>query len=104
MKEGHITFNPKLLQDKEFLDTPSSLKLIDVNHNEQLIQLDANTLGFTYCQVPIIYKVSSEEGIEIIYTKGTKIQLENLSLDLETTKSIFERRGEINKIIVSIKK
>ena len=104
VKEGQLTFNPRLLQGKEFLNTPKTMTFTNVDKKEQHIKLEAHSLGFTYCQVPIIYKLSDKNGLEIISKNDNYRTLNNFTLDVEASKSIMERTGEIQQIIVSIKK
>ncbi len=104
VNEGKIVFNPSLLQKKEFLQESKTFSFTNVNKEEQSIKLEANSLCFTYCQVPIIYKLSDKNGMQVIAKNGKPEESNNLSLSLEVSKSIFERTGEIARIIVSIKK
>ncbi|GAA4942156.1 hypothetical protein GCM10023314_14050 [Algibacter agarivorans] len=104
VEDGNIVFKPSLLQIKEFLRTPSTFNFTNVSKEQQDISLDANSLCFTYCQVPIIYKLSDKEALQVVFNNSRHMDLDNTSLDLETSKSIFERKGEVNHIIVSIKK
>lgn len=101
---GKLVFKPGLLQSKEFLNEASTFKLTNVEGKAQEIHLEAGKLGFTYCQVPIIYKKASETSVEIISNNGNKMHIDSLSLDIETSSSIFERKGEVNQIIVSVNK
>ncbi|MEC3906252.1 hypothetical protein VOI54_04435 [Tamlana sp. 2201CG12-4] len=104
VKAGQIEFNPRLLQRKEFLNNPSVFQFTNINKEQQTIELETNSLCFTYCQVPIIYKLTDEESLQIIFNNGRRIISKEQTLDLVTSKSIFERRGEVNQIIVSNKK
>ncbi|MGC6431198.1 MAG: hypothetical protein ACON5F_09170 [Jejuia sp.] len=103
VENGKITFNPTLLQEKEFLNKPSKFSFIDVKGAKQSINMEADALAFTYCQVPVIYKLSEAENIEIQSINGNTT-FEELQIDAETSKSIFERKGEVNQITVFIKK
>ncbi len=104
VEDGKLIFNPSLLQTKEFLNTPSTFKLTNAQGESQEIHLHNDTLGFTYCQVPIIYKKASDRGVEIIYNNGNIKKIDSSSLDVETSSSIFERKGAVNQIIVSVNK
>ncbi len=104
VKDGCIAFNPRLLRTEEFLKSSKVFKYTGVKKIEREIQLEANTLCFTYCQVPIIYKLSDQNGVHVVFEKNKHIKLETLSLDIETSKQIFERTGAILQIIVSIKR
>ncbi|GGD17377.1 hypothetical protein [Hyunsoonleella pacifica] len=104
VEDGKITFKPHLLQVKEFLKLPSVFSFSNTKSKQQDIEMKEDTLGFTYCQVPVIYKLSSKEQIQIQFNNSRVVVFDKLQLDWETSKSIFERKGEVNQIIVSIKK
>ncbi|WP_242158041.1 hypothetical protein [Aestuariivivens sediminis] len=99
---GELKFNPRLLQSSEFLNDSAIFDFTNVNNDNQSISLSSNSLGFTYCQVPVIYKKSSKTGIKICYNNGDKKHIDSLRLDSNTSKLIFERKGEINQIEVLI--
>ncbi|MFB9056810.1 hypothetical protein ACFFU9_08660 [Mariniflexile ostreae] len=103
VKEGRIQFNPHVLQSKEFLQAPATFEFTNIHKETQEITLEKDTLCFTYCQVPILYKRSKNEGIRVFFNDDRLIDFNEMSLDLDTSKAIFERNGLINKIIVSIK-
>ncbi|WP_396602582.1 hypothetical protein [Algibacter sp. R77976] len=104
VEDGKIVFNPTLLQTKEFLKTPSTFRFTNVNKEDQELSIDANSLCFTYCKVPVIYKLSNQSGIKVIFNNNEDVNLEGASLDLQTSESLFQRKGEVNQIIVSINK
>ncbi|MGB5242887.1 MAG: hypothetical protein WBN16_07745 [Lutimonas sp.] len=103
VKNGCIYFNPKLLRKQEFLTAPKEFHYTSLQKNSSVIPLEQNSLCFTYCQIPIIYKLSDREEIQILLNDRTTQKLEGLKLDSETSKNIFERTGNINQIIVYIK-
>ncbi len=104
VKNGAITFNPRLLRKNEFFNESKSFKYININNIEETVQLEMGSLCFTYCQVPVIYKLSNNEELEVVLKNGKTTKLKGLSLDNETSKKVFERTGEIGQIIVSLKK
>ncbi len=103
VKNGCIYFNPKLLRRQEFLGAPKEFHYTNLHKNSIVIPLEKNSLCFTYCQVPIIYKISDREEIQIVFNDRTTQNLKGLKLDSETSKIIFERTGNIDQIIVYIK-
>lgn len=104
VKNGEIIFNLRLLRTNEFLKASKTFKFIDVNNNEQHLELEANSLCFTYCQVPIVYKISDKESLQIVFKNSREVESENLKIDYSTSKSIFERNGDVAQINVTIKK
>ena len=104
VKDGKIIFNPRLLRRSEFLQTPKTFNWVTKNNEEAQIQLEVNSLCFTYCQIPIIYKLADKESLEVVFEDNTTRVFENLSLDETTSKLVFERKSTVSQIIVSLKK
>ncbi len=104
VKNGILEFNPRLLHANEFLNEPSTFKYTAVHGEEKNIELESDSLCFTYCQVPIIYKLTDKEGVTVISNNSKDSTFEGLRLDHHTSDMLFKRTGDINQIIVSIKK
>ena len=102
--DGKLLFNARLLRIEEFLKTPKTFKYIDVNKEAKNIELEKDSLCFTYCQIPIVYKLSNKESLKVVFNQDTVLEFDILELDSQTSKKVFERTGEINQIIVSVKK
>nr|WP_139957764.1 hypothetical protein [Flavicella sediminum] len=104
VKNGNIHFNPRLLRTAEFLKAPKVFTYTNVKKQVENIELAKNTLCFTYCQIPVIYSLSDKDTINVIYNDGTLLETSARNLDTKTSEKVFQRTGEINQIIVSIKK
>ena len=97
-------FNPRLLRKGEFLKEPETFAYVDINKEVKEIEVAKDSLCFTYCQVPIIYKLSEKEALTVEFNQGPSLAFTDLKIDLNTSKKVFERTGEISQIIVSIEK
>ena len=64
------------------------------------IELEKDSLGFTYCQIPIIYQASQTSKIEVHYNDGAQRIIEGNQLDLTVSRMIFKRTHEIHKLVV----
>jgi len=102
IKNGVLGFNPRLLRDKEFLQEAIPFTYVDINNAFKSLPLDRNMLCFTYCQTPIIYRISSSDKISIFYNNDTVFESNGLTLDTKNSKSLFDRAGDINRIIVDL--
>jgi hypothetical protein len=102
VKNGILLFNPRLLRRKEFLVETKIFTYTDVNKEVKTLELDKDTFCFTYCQVPIIYKISNKDKITVVFNNESITEFDALEMDLETTKTLFNRTGEINHIIVEL--
>ena len=83
-------------------DTYSSSNSVSGNKNN--LTIPANSLAFTYCQVPFVYSQSDESKITVHKKNNEQIELNTLVLDEDLSNSIFNRDGNIEKITVSFSK
>jgi hypothetical protein len=104
VEDGKLFFDPCMLRKEEFLTEPKPFNYVTVNHEQAQIQLAAGELGFTYCQVPIVYHMSSDSEVEVFSLDGSVTTFESLSLDREMSDQVFKRLGAVDKIIVKITK
>jgi len=100
VREGSIRFHPILLRKKEFLSEAHEFVHLDVNGEKKTWPLEKGSLGFTYCQVPVIYHLSKEQRIAMHFSDGTAQQVSGLALDQELSSRIFNRDGTIVRIEV----
>jgi hypothetical protein len=100
--EGKLFFNPSLLRKEEFFKDPSMFDYVDINNNRKSIQMIEGSLGFTYCQVPIIYQISDNDSLEIYFKDGESKIIESLIVDDSISNQIFMRTGKVTKIVASI--
>ncbi|MGB0495980.1 MAG: hypothetical protein ACPGJI_06460, partial [Kangiellaceae bacterium] len=100
--DGKIKMNPIILRKSEFLLKSSKMNYFDIHGESQCLTLMEGQLGFTYCQVPVIYTLSKEIGISITKQDGTKVKLVGNVIDRETSKAIFNKTGDVVKIEVSL--
>ncbi|MDB9973920.1 hypothetical protein OAD83_03295 [Gammaproteobacteria bacterium] len=104
IKNGTISFNPTILKYEEFLNEERVFKFINLNNEIVSHTLLPKTLGFTVCQVPIIYKLSTIMKVNVVYKSGSNTEIKGNNLGSIISDSIFRRKNEIDKIEVYIKK
>ena len=80
---------------------PSTWSYYDTTGAQQTIDLPAKSLGFTYCQVPIIYKLG-DPGIIVTRGDGSRDRVSGGSLDHETSDALFRRLGTVARVEVSL--
>jgi hypothetical protein len=102
VNKGQLQFQPSILNKNEFLTQSQEVCFINVEGSKNNIVLEKDSLAFTYCQVPIIYTKSAANQMELFYKNGTSEIVNSLALDIEKSKKVFQRTGEIIKIKVSI--
>lgn len=104
VEEGRLKFDPCLLRKEEFLSASKTLDYIPIGGEKAQLHLEKNELCFTYCQVPIVYKISEQNSISVALKDGSTKAFQNLSLDSALSESIFSRKGDIEVIRVNLKK
>jgi hypothetical protein len=101
IKNGEIGFKFSLINPDEFLKQKSIFEYFDLNGEKRQIILNEGQLAFTFCQVPIVYTVSSEAKIAITKTDETQVLIAGSTLENEWSTALFERDGSIRQIDVS---
>lgn len=102
VRGGRLSFGPSLLQKTEFLGKPQVFSYLDLDENLRELDLPAGALGFTYCQVPIIYQLGTAENLAITYKDGRVVESEELALNQSDSQQLFERTAQIEKIVVQL--
>lgn len=99
---GILRFNPFLLRKDEFTKEEKSLGFIHLNQEREEIMIPPNALCFSYCQVPIIYKLSNQNSITVSFNESAAKTFSGLTLDAELSKQLFRRTGFIKSITVTL--
>ena len=99
---GAICFKPFILRKSEFLSSADSLSYFDIAGDQQSVDLQEGQLGFTYCQVPVIYSLAAETSIVVSFADGSEKSISGDTIDAETSLAIFDKTGEVVKINVAL--
>ena len=102
VSKGTIRFKPLILRKSEFLSSSDSLGYFDLAGNQQSVELQAGQLGFTYCQVPVVYSLADKTSIVIEFADGSEKAISGHTIDAETSLSIFDKTGDVVKINVAL--
>jgi hypothetical protein len=102
VQNGKIVFAPFMLYKEEFLSKNEGFVYTDLNGLENSIELKPGNLAFTYCQLPVVYELSTKNGIEVYAKDGSKTMINNLQLNEEISQGIFLRNGDVSKLLVHI--
>ena len=103
VENGKLCFYPCLLRKKEFVENDKPFTYINLYGEKKTIQLKKGSLGFTYCQVPVIYQIAEENMLEV-HLEGSKKTYDKLAIDQEISKEIFKRTGKVHHIKAYIAK
>ena len=102
VNNGIISFNSEMLRDQEFLTTNETFRYVNLSKEKIELDLNSNSLCFTYCQVPIIYSKSSSKKVTIDFIDGRSISIQGNELDIDSSRSLFDRENIIKQINVSL--
>ncbi len=101
--KGKVEFTHKLVRSREFLADETPFRYLDVNNVWQETIIPKSGIGFTWCQVPIVYELNTEEPVLVLTTSdGKHIKFDELTLADEYTDALFNRTGFIKKIHITL--
>ena len=95
VKDGKLHFQPIFLHKEAFLSNDTEATFIMVDGSKNQILLKKNSLAFTTCQVPVIYKIHTTSKIVLNYKNGETKTFDSLELNKEESIKIFHRTNEI---------
>lgn len=102
VKQGKLCFDPCMLRKDEFLQENKTFKFVNIAKENKEIELHPNSLAFTICQIPVVYKIADERKLVITKADGSTETINGLTVDAEISNKIFNRTAEVEKIEVQI--
>ncbi|MCL2604375.1 MAG: hypothetical protein FWD90_07845 [Defluviitaleaceae bacterium] len=101
---GVLTFGPSMLKPSEFFKEPTVFRYINAANESAELPLPADSLAFTVCQVPVVYRLAPREKITV-YSNGQPVyESDTLALDKTQSHALFIRDGSIDRIEICIEK
>jgi hypothetical protein len=99
---GSVHVDPRLLRAREFVAAARRFRFVDVHGQWQEITVPASGLAFTWCQVPIVYRLRATDRPSLTATlqDGSTRVLTQLSLPHELSSELFLRSGRVRQISV----
>jgi hypothetical protein len=97
---GSVQFDPGLLRAQEFIAEPEPFRFLDVDGQWQELTVPGGGLAFTWCQVPVVYRLdeSARSTVTVTRDNGERQVLPALTLPPEVAQQLFQRSGRIRKI------
>lgn len=100
---GRVCIKPVALDAAEFLSAPGVFSFYDVDNTPQSITINPGELAFTYCNVPVIYRIG-ERFAAIAALAEKDVPFEPAAcLSRELSREVFARTGVVERIEVSVK-
>ena len=105
VSDGTVQFKPDLLRASEFMADSRDTGYVDVDGNWQTIAVPPDGLAFTWCQVPIVYKLDDNSPISltIVDADGEQKVFEQLALPAEESSEVFRRSGRIRQLTITLR-
>lgn len=98
--DGKISFQTSLLNQEEILEKKGVFEYGSVSGELCQLPLNINQLGFSFCQVPVIYSFSDHQAIHISFRNGDLLKIEGNTMDAHLSSLIFNRTGDIKLVEV----
>jgi hypothetical protein len=101
---GALRFDPRLLRACEFQAAPRQFRYLDVDDEWQELTLPASSLAYTWCQVPIVYRLRSEgrPALAVTLRDGSIETLPQMSLPADLSAELFRRSGRVRQISLDL--
>ena len=83
---------------------PTAWTLATVEGSAVTIDLDAGSLGFTVCGVPVVVAETSDHpSVELLLADGSTIIFEDARIGAVESAAIFGRTGEVRRIRAAVR-
>ena len=100
--EGRVRFAPRLIPGSEFTSAPMSASFRGGDGRSTTLELEAGSLAFTYCGVPVVYRLGGTAAIELEVADGRLERIEGPSLSRAQSSALFARGGAYRRISVTV--
>ena len=106
VRDGVVHFDPGLLRAIEFSREPRLFRYLDVKGDWQDVDVPAGALAFTWCQVPVVYRLADTNtpALTLVFEYGRTEESRKLSLSEAMSAELFQRSGHIRQISVTLGK
>ena len=97
--DGEVVFDSLLLRQAEMLEHQSARSVTLPDGREVEVDLEAGTLGVTFCQIPVVVVASTGEPyVDIEFADGHTERLPGLRVSRDISRKIFGRTGELEQL------
>ena len=102
--DGRVSIRPALLRACEFVAHPKSFRYLDIEGNWQTIDLPESSLAFTWCQVPIVYRLVEgiATGLVVEFDDGGHADLPDSTLPADLSADLFARNGRVRRLTATL--
>jgi hypothetical protein len=101
IENGNLVFDLFLLDRKELLANPGVFSYWGIDGQQKQMELQAGSIAYTICQVPVILQASNETYIKVYLNDGSNQRIEGHVLDPVNSRHVFQRDGIVHRLVVS---
>jgi hypothetical protein len=101
VEDGTVVFAPCMLARDEFLSEPATWS-DHVGGVERREPLEAGSLAFSLCGVPVVYRASRSAAVRVFHGESEPAHIPGASLGQVWSRKLFERDGGIRRIEVDV--
>jgi len=103
VRGGAVTFRPFLLRSTGFLRQETPFPYHDVGGQDLQLDLPADSVAFTFCQVPVVYEeVGEGPWLKATLADGTDRHVDGAALDADLSAEIFGRTGKVRCLRIGV--
>jgi hypothetical protein len=103
VSHGTVRFEPRLLRREEFFTDRTSWRVLNLVGSVEELLLPSGSLGFTFCGVPIVYRLTdAAPAVSIHNGVGQTVNAAGNQLDEANARLLFRRTGGIRRIEVEV--
>ena len=102
VEDGRIVIRPALLSAGEFLRQPATFDHVDVDGAHASLAIGADTLAFTLCATPVVYRRADAVAIRLVDADGATTDVRGDALSREASADVFARTGAVARIEVDV--
>ncbi|MEX1295747.1 MAG: hypothetical protein AB1Z67_06210 [Candidatus Limnocylindrales bacterium] len=102
--EGLVRFAPRLVPAGELLSAPRTATFETADGATHPLELDPGSLVFSYCGVPVVYRLGGSAAVEIEQADGGTTVVDGDRLTPAQSLSLFERDGGIRRLTVTVRR
>ena len=99
VQNGEIQFTPTMFESIELRADSGVLSFVDTDNQASEIPVAQGEFGFTFCQVPIIYRSGKSHQITLSFKNGESQTIRGNLLPRPESAEVFSRNGNISKIV-----
>jgi hypothetical protein len=101
---GRVRFQPTLLRSREFLPEPRGFRFLAADGAWQEIAVPVGGLAFTWCQVPVVYRLAADRppGLTLTFRDGDTRHHPDAILTADDSAALFRRTGHIRQVTVDL--